>query len=168
MITSDERDRNIIAHILEYCKQIDECFSRFGNSYEVFISDVIFRNAVSMAEFQIGELSGHLSEKFKEETKNEIPWKEIRGMRNIFAHNYLEMDVERIWEVAAEDISVLKEFCENQLGELLQTKGQNIDEESLKFIEETLKIAEWCEEAQEKAAERLAEFDEQNRNNSER
>ena len=70
-----------------------------------------------MAEFQIGELSGHLSEKFKEETKNEIPWKEIRGMRNIFAHNYLEMDVERIWEVAAEDISVLKEFCENQLGE---------------------------------------------------
>ena len=161
MITSDERDRNIIAHILEYCKQIDECFSRFGNSYEVFISDVIFRNAVSMAEFQIGELSGHLSEKFKEETKNEIPWKEIRGMRNIFAHNYLEMDVERIWEVAAEDISVLKEFCENQLGELLQTKGPNIDEDSLKFIEETLKIAEWCEEAQEKAAERIAEFDEQ-------
>ena len=161
MITSDERDRNIIAHILEYCKQIDECFSRFGNSYEVFISDVIFRNAVSMAEFQIGELSGHLSEKFKEETKNEIPWKEIRGMRNIFAHNSLEMDVERIWEVAAEDISVLKEFCENQLGELLQTKGPNIDEESLKFIEETLKIAEWCEEAQEKAAERIAEFDEQ-------
>ncbi len=162
MITSDERDRNIIAHILEYCKQIDECFSRFGNSYEVFISDVIFRNAVSMAEFQIGELSGHLSEKFKEETKNEIPWKEIRGMRNIFAHNYLEMDVERIWEVAAEDISVLKEFCENQLGELLQTKGQNIDEESLKFIEETLKIAEWCEEAQAKAAERLAEHGNQN------
>ena len=162
MITSDERDRNIIAHILEYCKQIDECFSRFGNSYEVFISDVIFRNAVSMAEFQIGELSGHLSEKFKEETKNEIPWKEIRGMRNIFAHNYLEMDVERIWEVAAEDISVLKEFCENQLGELLQTKGPNIDEESLKFIEETLKITEWCEEAQAKAAERLAECGNQN------
>jgi uncharacterized protein with HEPN domain len=127
MITSDERDRNIIAHILEYCKQIDECFSRFGNSYEIFISDVIFRNAVSMAEFQIGELSGHLSEKFKEETKKEIPWKEIRGMRNIFAHNYLEMDIERIWEVATEDISVLRNFCENQLSELPQTKESNID-----------------------------------------
>ena len=33
----------------------------------------------------------------------------------------------------------------------------HIDEDSLKFIEETLKIAEWCEEAQEKASERLAE-----------
>lgn len=168
MITSDERDKNIIAHILEYCKQIDECFSRFGNSYEIFISDVIFRNAVSMAEFQIGELSGHLSEKFKEGTKKEIPWKEIRGMRNIFAHNYLEMDIERIWEVATEDISVLRNFCENQLSELLQTNESNIDEGSLKFIEETLKIAEWCEKAQAKAAERLAEFDEQNRNDTER
>lgn len=36
-------------------------------------------------------------------------------MRNIFAHNYLEMDIERIWEVAAEDISALKEFCRVQL-----------------------------------------------------
>lgn len=79
------------------------------------MSDVIFRNAVSMAEFQIGELSGHLSDDFKERTKNEITWKEIRGMRNIFAHNYLEMDIERIWEVAAEDISALKEFCRVQL-----------------------------------------------------
>ena len=115
MITAEERDLNIIAHIFEYCNQIDECLSRFGNSREVFLSDVIFRNAVSMAEFQIGELSGHLSDDFKERTKNEIPWKEIRGMRNIFAHNYLEMDIERIWEVAAEDISALKEFCKVQL-----------------------------------------------------
>lgn len=67
------------------------------------------------AEFQIGELAGHLSEAFKEKTKNEIPWKEIRGMRNIFAHNYLEMDAERIWEVAAEDIPALKKFCEAQV-----------------------------------------------------
>lgn len=115
MITSAERDTNIIAHILEYCNQIEECLSRFGNSREAFMSDVIFRNAVSMAEFQIGELSGHLSDDFKERTKNEIPWKEIRGMRNIFAHNYLEMDVERIWEVASEDISALKNFCKVQL-----------------------------------------------------
>lgn len=115
MITAEERDLNIIAHILEYCNQIDECLLRFGKSHEVFLSDVIFRNAVSMAEFQIGELSGHLSDDFKERTKNEIPWKEIRGMRNIFAHNYLEMDIERIWEVAAEDISALKKFCKVQL-----------------------------------------------------
>jgi|GEM_PF-5292698 len=52
MINYGERDGNIVAHIYEYCKQIDECFSRFGSSREAFMSDVIFRNAVSMAEFQ--------------------------------------------------------------------------------------------------------------------
>lgn len=168
MITSDERDRTIIAHILEYCEQIDECFSRFGNSHEAFLSDVIFRNAVSMAELQIGELSGRLTENFKEKTKEEIPWKEIRGMRNIFAHNYLGMDVEIIWEAATNDIPVLKKFCEDQLGELLQINGQNIDEGDLKFIDETQNIKEWTEEAQEKNAERMAELDEKNKNNSER
>ena len=44
----------------------------------------------------------------------------------------------------------------------------HIDEGSLKFIEETLKMAEWCEEAQEKAIERMAKLDEHNKNNSER
>lgn len=115
MITEYERDLSIIAHILEYCNQIEECLSRFGNDYEIFSSDVIFRNAVSMAEFQIGELSGHLSENFKEKTKKEIPWKQIRGMRNIFAHNYLGMDFERIWEVATGDVAELKLFCQNIL-----------------------------------------------------
>lgn len=168
MITSEERNINIIAHIYEYCNQIDECLSRFGNSHEVFLSDVIFRNAVSMAEFQIGELSGHLSDDFKERTKNEIPWKEIRGMRNIFAHNYLEMDVEMVWEVATEDIFTLKKFCENQLGKLPQIKRQNTDEGDLKFIDETQKIKKWSEAAQEKYNERMTELDEQNKNNSER
>ena len=90
------KDMNLISHILEYCKQIEECLSRFGNTAECFMSDAIFRNAVSMAEYQIGELSGRLSEEFKEQHQTEIPWKEIRGMRNIFAHNYLEMDKTKI------------------------------------------------------------------------
>lgn len=115
MITPDDRNLNIIAHILEYCKRIENCLSRFGNSYEDFMSDSMFRDAVSMDEFQIGELSGHLNEEFKELHKSKIPWKEIRGMRNIFAHNYLDMDAQKIWEVATIDIPVLRKFCEDMI-----------------------------------------------------
>lgn len=115
MITSDDRNYSIIAHILDYCKRIENGLSRFGNSYEDFMSDSILRDAVSMDEFQIGELSSHLSEEFKELHKAEIPWKEIRGMRNIFAHNYLDMDTKKIWEVATVDIPVLLKFCETQI-----------------------------------------------------
>ena len=121
MIASEERDKSIIAHILKYCKRIDECFSRFGNSYEIFLSDDIFRDAVSMAELQIGELSGHLSYDFKERTKEEIPWNEVRGMRNHFAHDYINMDIEKIWNVATEYIHILRKFCEAQLKAFEQT-----------------------------------------------
>lgn len=66
MAVQNNREIDIISHILEYCKQIEECRSRFGDSVEHFMSDAIYRNAVSMAEFQIGELSGRLSDDFKE------------------------------------------------------------------------------------------------------
>ena len=119
------KDMSIISHILEYCKQIEECHSRFGNSEGCFMSDAIYRNAVSMAEYQIGELSGRLSEDFKEQHRTEIPWKEIRGMRNIFAHNYLEMDKTKIWSVAVYDIPILRSFCERQLDQYKQNQGKS-------------------------------------------
>ena len=122
------KDMDIISHILEYCNQIGECLSRFGNSVECFMSDAIYRSAVSMAEYQIGELSGRLSEEFKEQHQTEIPWKEIRGMRNIFAHNYLEMDKTKIWSVAVNDIPILKSFCEQQVNS--DKKSDNNEEQS--------------------------------------
>lgn len=121
---------SIISHILEYCKQIEECLSRFGNTVESFMSDAIFRNAVSMAEYQIGELSGRLSDGFKDRHQTEIPWKEIRGMRNIFAHNYLEMDKTKIWSVAVDDIPILRSFCEQQLELSEREQGRSVHSEN--------------------------------------
>lgn len=51
-------------------------------------------------------------------------------MRNIFAHNYIGMDSEMIWDVAVNDIPVLRNFCKVRLdkrdfcGE--EEEGQNI------------------------------------------
>lgn len=36
-------------------------------------------------------------------------------MRNIFAHDYFNMDIEVIWKTATKDIPVLRKFCEAQL-----------------------------------------------------
>lgn len=117
MLVSSERNISLIGHILDYCNRIEDCFSRFGSTKEIFMSDPIFRDAVSMSVFQIGELSGRLSEDFKEQYKSEIPWKEVRGMRNLFAHNYLDMDLQRIWDSATIDVPILKRFCESVLSE---------------------------------------------------
>ncbi|MBR3767856.1 MAG: DUF86 domain-containing protein [Clostridia bacterium] len=60
---------------------------------------------------QIGELSIKLSEEFKEENDH-IPWRAIRGMRNIVAHEYGHVDIEILWQTSGASVEQLKEFCQ--------------------------------------------------------
>ena len=87
-----ERDMSIIEKIHEYCTQIADTHERFNDSYEQFDSDFIYRNAICLCLLQIGELSGKLSNEFKE-GNNDIPWRAIRGMRNMVAHEYGHIDI---------------------------------------------------------------------------
>ena len=63
-----------------------------------------------MCVFQICELASHLSDTFRAEHP-ELPWHQIRGMRNLFAHDYGNMDTTGIWETACEDIPAVEAFC---------------------------------------------------------
>ena len=111
-----ERDTNVLERIVSYCEQIEETVERFGNDYETFASDRIYRNAAAMCVLQIGELSGKLTDDFRE-TYPGAPWHQIRGMRNIVAHSYGSVDPEITWEILTEDIPKLKEYCETVMKE---------------------------------------------------
>lgn len=110
----NDRDASIVRHIQRYCEEIAAAVERFGDDREAFMSDPVYRNAVSMPIQQIGELAKHLSDDFTE-ANPQIPWKYIRGMRNWFAHQYLSMDRDVIWEVVHDGIPPLKAFCEAAL-----------------------------------------------------
>ena len=43
-----ERDRSILKHIVEYCNQINMAIERFGDDFNVFDEDPVYRNAVSL------------------------------------------------------------------------------------------------------------------------
>ena len=86
---------------------------RFGRDFQTFIDDRAYFNAVAMCILQIGELANSLSEEFRQSTNAQIPWRMIRGMRNVLAHSYGEIDEEVIWETANRDIPYLKAFCED-------------------------------------------------------
>ena len=64
---------------------------------------------------QIGELSNSLSDDYRKQTADIIPWSAIRGMRNLFAHNYGSMSRDIIWKTVKEDIPGLLSFAEKAL-----------------------------------------------------
>ncbi|MCD7764824.1 MAG: DUF86 domain-containing protein [Lachnospiraceae bacterium] len=120
-------DRERLLHICRYCIDIGDFIQRFGNEFNNFINDRAYMNAVCMSVLQIGELANGLSEEFREETKGQMPWGMIRGMRNWLAHAYSSMDESIIWETATNDIPSLLEFCEKQLEKDQVTHGTDHD-----------------------------------------
>ena len=93
----NDRDRSILQKIVEYCEQAIQTRAAFGDTLEAFSSSHIFQNACCMCILQIGELAGKLSEEARQASPD-IPWREIRGMRNVFSHGYGTIILESTWE----------------------------------------------------------------------
>ena len=112
-----KRDYSILQHIIEYCDDIAEMVERFGNDIGAFESDKAYRNSCAMCILQIGELGGQLTQEFRMQ-HNQIPWNEIKAMRNIMAHAYGSISMQATWETICRDIPDLKEFCQKELAGL--------------------------------------------------
>jgi uncharacterized protein with HEPN domain len=51
-----------------------------------------------------------LSYEFTENTGEEIEWPEIKGLRNIKAHDYFGIDAEEIWQIIHGRLNDLKVY----------------------------------------------------------
>ena len=98
-----DRNISVLEHIVSYCQQIQETVDRFGDDYQTFSTDPIYRNAAALCIMQIGELVGKLTEEFRARHSS-IPWRQIKAMRNIVAHSYGTVDPETTWEIITDDI----------------------------------------------------------------
>lgn len=110
-----KRNVDILEHIRNYCEDVEATMERFGRDKDIFDRDRDYRNSVCMSLFQIGELTGRLSEDFRNKTKETIYWPAIKGMRNLFAHNYGAVDIDRVWETAVSDLPMLYSFCDRSI-----------------------------------------------------
>ena len=105
-----DRNISVLEHIVSYCQQIQETVDRFGDDYQTFSTDPIYRNAAALCILQIGELVGKLTEEFRARHSS-IPWRQIKAMRNIVAHSYGTVDPETTWEIITHDIPALQQYC---------------------------------------------------------
>lgn len=110
-------DLQRIAHIRDYCIEIQKTIDRYGKSYEIFDRDADYQRSIAFSILQIGELGGSLSEEYRKATNNRVQWGPMKGMRNLVAHSYGSMSREIIWETATIDIPALLQFCLEQLAE---------------------------------------------------
>ena len=111
------KDIIVLQKIEKYCVEIQDTCEHFGTSQEEFENNFIFRNACSMCILQIGELCKLISEELRSEA-SEVPWKSWCGIRDIFAHQYSNMDYDIAWETIVTDVPYLKMKCE----ELIQSR----------------------------------------------
>lgn len=87
------RDKNIIVirKMIEYCDKILNIKEKEKLTKEKYMKSEIIQLAIDMCIFQLAELSNHLENSFKS-THIDIPWGQIRGIRNINAHEYDKID----------------------------------------------------------------------------
>lgn len=110
-----QRDAQRLLKVIDYCQRIGRTVDRYGDSLEHFQKDEDYQQSVSFSVLQIGELVNGLSDEFKSATQQEMPWHQIRGMRNIVVHGYGSIDLKMVWGTVKEDIPALEDFCKKQI-----------------------------------------------------
>ena len=78
-----------------------------GLTFEQFIADSRNVDATSYAILVIGEAANSIPEQLVEAAP-EVPWADIRGMRNRVAHEYFGVDLVVLWHTVVEDLPQLQ------------------------------------------------------------
>ena len=100
--------------IIEHCKRIEGKI--IGATRETLDSNKDVEEIICFNILQIGELAKNLSSDFIKKYPK-VLWGKIKGMRDVVAHGYGTIDLNRVWETASEEVKPLREYCEQILEE---------------------------------------------------
>ncbi|MDR0778912.1 MAG: DUF86 domain-containing protein [Methanomassiliicoccaceae archaeon] len=106
----------LLKKIIDYCDDIDDTITFFGNDEETFHSTVIFQRSCAFNLLQIGEIVKSLSPDIKKRYEN-VNWRGISGFRDIIAHNYGNVQQDALWVTITEKIPELRKVCEEIISE---------------------------------------------------
>ena len=103
------RDETYLLDILIAAKDVRDLTS--GLSWNEFKTSLLHQLAISKALELIGEAASKMSSETRA-AHPEIPWDEIVGMRNRLVHDYLRVDLLKVWDTIQNDITPLTDSIE--------------------------------------------------------
>jgi uncharacterized protein with HEPN domain len=100
----------------------DACGFVEGLGKEEFLADKRTQQAVIMSLVIIGEAATKVMDRYATFAgqHSEIPWRNIRGMRNRIAHGYFEVNLDVVWDTiqtASPDLLKLPPAARNDAGD---------------------------------------------------
>ncbi len=108
-------DRIYLDHILKSFSKVVGYLEDVG--YEAFLSDEEKQDAVIRKIEVAGEATKRLSQDFRDRFY-QIPWRAIAGMRDKLIHDYIDVDLDTVWETATKDIPDLLPDIESIIKEM--------------------------------------------------
>lgn len=113
MKAAEERNRERLSHISVAIEKIGHYTA--GLSEEVFCNDFRTNEAVLFQFSVIGEAVVHVDKALLDKYK--YPWHEVRALRNLIAHEYFGIKLDKIWSIVRDDLPGLKSMIDNMLSE---------------------------------------------------
>jgi uncharacterized protein with HEPN domain len=107
-------DRLYLIHITESIARIEE-YVRGGR--EEFFSSPIIQDAVIRNLQTLAESTQRLSADLKAH-HTAVDWRGIAGLRNVLVHDYLGVDIERVWQMVERKVPALRDATTAMLGQL--------------------------------------------------
>jgi uncharacterized protein with HEPN domain len=100
----DEGQLSLLRDILDSAENIRAYLD--GITREAFMTNQEKQDAVLRRFEIIGEAASRLSPQTQGLFPN-LPFRSMRGMRNIIAHDYGDVDLDQVWKTASEDLGDL-------------------------------------------------------------
>ncbi len=98
-----------------YLLHISDCLARIeryvADGQEAFANSEIIQDAVIRNLQTMAESTQRLSDAARSR-RPEIEWRKIAGFRNVLAHDYLSVDLDKVWEIIERELPDLKRAIE--------------------------------------------------------
>jgi len=106
-----KNNKTYIENILDSIKKIEEFTKEVTK--ENFVENQMMQSATILQLALIGEEANKISNDTK--FKINLAWREIVGFRNMAFHDYINLEINIVWDTIQEDLPILKKELQKPL-----------------------------------------------------